>query len=256
MDSTLHTHLYDILSRTQEVCDRLGIAYFLIGGSAIGALYDGAILPWDDDIDIGMEREDYDRFLSEGGALLPEGYVIQSPENESNTPYYFAKVRKDNTLFEAAGEEHLDMHKGIYIDIFPFDRVPDNRVLERLQRAMVRHLTNALVATRIELPNGGAVQRLIVHLFARVVGRKAILAMLGRAQRAFNHCDTQRVNIIYMPLDHIERAMLHPPQQVRFGELRVPAPRELERYLNNHYPGLHRHEPHEQLTHAPVRIKL
>ena len=59
----LHAELYDILGETIRVCQKHNIPYFVIGGTAIGALYDQAILPWDDDIDIGMTRENYNKFL-------------------------------------------------------------------------------------------------------------------------------------------------------------------------------------------------
>ena len=58
----LHEELYDILAETVRVCRDNSIPYFLIGGTAIGALYDEAILPWDDDVDIGMTRDAYNRF--------------------------------------------------------------------------------------------------------------------------------------------------------------------------------------------------
>ena len=59
----LHAELYDILGETIRVCQKHDIPYFVIGGTAIGALYDQGILPWDDDIDIGMTRENYNKFL-------------------------------------------------------------------------------------------------------------------------------------------------------------------------------------------------
>mgnify|MGYP002915200841 CR=1 FL=1 len=59
----LHQVLYEILEEIVRICDKHNIPYFVIGGTAIGALYDKAILPWDDDIDIGMKREDYNKFL-------------------------------------------------------------------------------------------------------------------------------------------------------------------------------------------------
>lgn len=252
----LHEHLYDILSRTIEVCEQLDIAYFIIGGSAIGALFDGAILPWDDDIDLGMERGDYDRFLAEAGSELPRGYTLQSPLNEPNSPYYFSKVRKDGTRFEGEDEAGLEMHHGVYIDIFPMDRVPKCGVAERVQRAVARHLTNAFVATTIPLPDGGRLQKWVVRSFAKVCGKRVVYRMLTTVQTLFNCRDTQYINIIYMPRDHIERATLHPPQRVCFGELMVNAPHELERYLNRHYPNLHRPPVEEQINHAPQRLNL
>ncbi len=252
----LHIHLYDILARTIKVCERLDIQYFIIGGSAIGALFDGAILPWDDDIDIGMERADYDRFLAEGAAVMPKGYTIQSPLNEGNTPYYFSKVRKDHTRFEGEDEAGLDMHHGVYIDIFPMDRVPDCKPLERAQRAISRHLINAFVASTIELREGGAFQKWVVNSFAKVCGKRLIYKMLTAVQTMWNSRETEYINIIYMPRDHIRRSTLHPPATVDFGPLKVKAPQDMERYLNNHYPNLHRPPKEEQINHAPQRLNL
>ncbi|MFI3270332.1 MAG: LicD family protein [Rikenellaceae bacterium] len=252
----LHITLYEILTQVIEACERLGVRYFIIGGSAIGAHFDGAILPWDDDIDIGMEREDYERFCREAEGVLPKGYTLQSPLNEPNTPYYFAKVRKDDTLFIAEDEQGLDMHHGIYVDIFPFDRVPDNRLLERLQRGVVRILNNAFVASVGKL-KGGRWALVPYRAVSVLLPKSLIFKLLHSAQCVFNRCDTRRVTIVRMDRDHIERKMLHPTDRVDFGALRVAAPRELRRYLEWHYIGLTRDvKSEDQINHRPITLKF
>ncbi len=252
----LHTHLYDILSHTIEACNKLGIKYFIIGGTAIGAHFDKAILPWDDDIDIGMERDDYDRFLREAPAVLAKGYTLQSPENEPLSPYYFAKVRKDDTLFVTEEEQNLDIHHGIYIDIFPFDNVPDNNFVEKIHRHKVRILSNAFVSKQIGL-KGGYVSKLLYKIFSTPLPARWIYSLLVIAQRWFNHCNTRYISIVKMPLDQIERSTLHPPQIVEFGGMEVAAPNDMLTYLNHHYPGLHRDvAPEEQINHSPIILNF
>ena len=95
----LHAELYDILGETIRVCQKHDIPYFVIGGTAIGALYDQGILPWDDDIDIGMTRENYNKFLKVAPGELGPSYFLSWIETDPHTPYYFAKVKKNNTLF-------------------------------------------------------------------------------------------------------------------------------------------------------------
>ena len=95
----LHAELYDILGETIRVCQKHNIPYFVIGGTAIGALYDQAILPWDDDIDIGMTRENYNKFLKVAPGELGPSYFLSWIETDPHTPYYFAKVKKNDTLF-------------------------------------------------------------------------------------------------------------------------------------------------------------
>ncbi len=253
----LHAHLYDILAKTIEVCDKLGINYALIGGSAIGAFFDGAILPWDDDVDLGMERHDYDRFLREAPQHLPEGYVVQSPENEPSTPYYFAKVRKSGTRFEAEDELDLPIHHGIYVDIFPLDRVPDNTLLERMQRWGVRMLHNSFVSTTIPLRDGGAVAKMIVVGMGHLVGKSRLYRAMRWLQTRYNNVDSKYVNIIKMPHDHIERTTINPPQRVKFGDMEINAPHKLRVYLESHYPNLRPVIPvEEQVNHAPIRLNF
>ena len=93
----LHAELYDILGETIRICRKHDIPYFVIGGTAIGALYDRAILPWDDDIDIGMARKDYNRFLEVAPRELGDSYFLSWIETDPHSPYYYAKVKKNNT---------------------------------------------------------------------------------------------------------------------------------------------------------------
>lgn len=252
----LHKHLYDILAHTIEVCNKLGINYFINGGSAIGAFYEGEILPWDDDIDLCMERADYERFLCEAPAVLAAGYTLQSPINEPLTPYYFSKVRKDNTLFITEEEVDLDIHHGIYVDIFPMDRVPNNKFLEKIHRSAARMLSNAFVSKQIGL-NGSKISVMGYKIFTSLLSKKLIYKMLVAAQSWFNNSDTRYINIVKMPRDHIARSTVNPPQMVKFGDLEVAAPYDLETYLNWHYPGLTRYPPEDKrVNHSPVILNF
>ncbi len=252
----LHTHLYDILAHTIEACNKLNIKYFINGGSAIGAFYEGEILPWDDDIDICMEREDYERFMREAPAVLAKGYTLQSPHNEPLTPYYFAKVRKDNTLFITEEEVDLDIHHGIYVDIFPMDAVPDNKFIELIHRFKVRVLSNAFVAKQIEL-EGGGFAKLLYKIFTAPLSKSLIYKMLVTAQTWFNNHNTRYISIVKMPRDHIARATVNPPQMVKFGDLTVAAPNDLETYLNWHYPGITRYPSEDKrVNHSPVILNF
>ncbi len=250
----LHSHLYDILSHTIDACNKLGIKYFINGGSAIGAFYEGEILPWDDDIDICMEREDYDRFLSEAPAVLDAGYTLQSPLNEPLTPYYFSKIRKDDTLFITSEEVDLNIHHGIYVDIFPMDRIPDNRFLERVQRFKVRVLSNAFVAKQIGL-EGSPLAKSLYKILTILLPKSWIYKLLVIAQTWFNRYDTRYINIVKMPRDHIARSTVNPPQMIKFGDLEVTAPHDLEVYLNWHYPGITRYpSADKRVNHAPITL--
>ena len=78
--------ILDIMKYIDSVCRRNGIVYYIMGGTALGAVRHGGFIPWDDDIDIGMRRKDYEKFLKVVQKELPEGYHVQNFYTEPNTP--------------------------------------------------------------------------------------------------------------------------------------------------------------------------
>lgn len=260
----LHTELYGILAEIIRVCRKLNIPYFIQGGTAIGAFFEEAILPWDDDIDIGMTRANYNRFLKEAPNELGEGYFLQWVGTDEHTPFYFAKVRKDNTLFVEYDFRNLPIHHGIYIDVFPFDKVPDNLTLQKIHRIASNFLNCCFMGKEvwmwkhfgrctIEHPtNRGPIPCLFNRIVDTLFTKKAIYRMLSALQGCFNSWNTQYYNMVLMPKDHISVESIAHSQLVRFGELTVCAPNDLETYLRHHYRNLRRYIPkEEQQNHRP-----
>ena len=125
----LQVTLYQILSEIKRVCDKHGIKYFITGGTAIGAYFWGKFLPWDDDVDVGMPRSDYERFAKIAQEEMGEDYFLQTPHTDPHVPFFFMKVRMNGTEFNENTFQHIKMHQGIYVDIFPFDKIPNSNML-------------------------------------------------------------------------------------------------------------------------------
>ncbi|MBE6195252.1 MAG: LicD family protein [Rikenellaceae bacterium] len=265
----LHNELYTMLAEVVRVCEVCRIPYFMIGGSAIGALFHKGIIPWDDDIDIGMTRENYERFLREAPAHLSSDYFLEWFGTETNTPFYFAKVKRNNTLFVEEMWRKMDIHHGIFVDIFPLDRIPDNALLERLHRFAAKFWVNCFMAKEVwlwrhcgrceidePLPKswlGCAAIRLVSSLLSRKAIYEQMNSVLGR----YNGCNTERVNIVRMPKDQISRADVENTVDMEFGGMMVSVPRNVERYLHHHYPNLRAILPEEeQINHAPYKLSF
>ena len=260
----LHRELHDITREVVRVCDEANIPYFIQGGTAIGAHFFEDIVPWDDDIDLGMTRENYVRFLHEAPKLLREGYTLQEFTTEPDTPFYFAKVRKQGTKFVESEWVGLNIADGIYIDIFPYDLIPDSPAKERAQRRRVRFWINCFMAKSVWLwrwfgkANNGVVMPkswascLAIRLVTLLMSKQRIYRRLRRELTRYNSTDAKRYNIVRMPKDMIAREAIENPERRRFGEQELWAPSDLETYLRNHYGNIQKWLPEEKrLNHAP-----
>ena len=118
--------LLSMMKEIHKIISDNGFTYFLCAGSVLGAVRHNGFIPWDDDLDIAMPRDDYERFLKIAPSILPNHLYIQHPGNEKKTHVMFAKIRLKNTLFEEEQNKGMNYPRGIYIDIFPIDNIKKN----------------------------------------------------------------------------------------------------------------------------------
>ena len=115
----------EILLEVKRICDENNIRYSLYGGTLLGAVRHKGFIPWDDDIEIAMLRKDYERFLEIAPESISSDYYIESSKTNPDYVYSFCKVKANNTLFVEKCTEKLDIHQGIWIDIFPIDSIEE-----------------------------------------------------------------------------------------------------------------------------------
>lgn len=118
----------DMFKAFLSVCKTLNLRYYLIGGALLGAVRHKGFIPWDDDIDIGMLREDYEIFKKNAQKFLPEYYFVQTNETEHAYPLFFLKMRDSRTTFIETSVKNFSINHGVYIDIFPLDYYPKNKL--------------------------------------------------------------------------------------------------------------------------------
>ena len=115
-----------ILKEFINICDTLGLRYYLMGGTMLGAVRHKGFIPWDDDIDVGMPRGDYEIFLSKAQSMLPNNIFVQSFETDRDYMANFAKLRRSDTTFVEIAWKKRKINHGVYIDVFPLDYYPDD----------------------------------------------------------------------------------------------------------------------------------
>ena len=125
----LQSILLKMLNDITKICDENGIQYFLDGGTMLGAVRHHGFIPWDDDVDIAMRREDYEKFLNVCKTKLnQELYFLQNEQTEKNYIHAFTKIRLNGTHIIEEFSKNVDIHNGIFIDVFPYDNVPDGSI--------------------------------------------------------------------------------------------------------------------------------
>ena len=111
----------EIFAHVISAIEKMGLTYYCVGGTAIGAKKYHGFIPWDDDIDIAMPRDDYMKFLMEGSKYLPEHLFISSCFTEKKYFGSVAKVRDINTSYFDVETARFDICHGAFIDVFPID---------------------------------------------------------------------------------------------------------------------------------------
>lgn len=128
-----------LLQQFLSVCEQLNLTYYLVCGSALGAVKYGGFIPWDDDIDVALPRKDYDVFCKEAPKMLPEWCFLQNYHSEPQFYLLGSKLRDSRTTYIEIMTEHLNINHGVFIDIFPLDgqwKTEDDYQIFRRKRAV------------------------------------------------------------------------------------------------------------------------
>ena len=134
----LQLELLKMMKSFHKVCAENDLTYYMLGGTCLGAVRHSGFIPWDDDIDIGLPRKDYDKLCEIAADVLPENLVLRYYKNTDNSPFHFVKlINKDTTLIEKNYKDYLE---GIYIDVFPLDGLEKFGFFQKIRAKRIRFL--------------------------------------------------------------------------------------------------------------------
>lgn len=130
----------EILLEFDRICRENDIKYQLFAGTLLGAYRHKGFIPWDDDIDVCLLREDYNRLIEVCKKSLDTNYFIQTYDTDINFIRQFAKIRKNNTVYREKVTKDINMHHGIFIDIFPLDKIQPDNIVGKFHLSLVYFL--------------------------------------------------------------------------------------------------------------------
>lgn len=129
--------IVDIMVEIDKLCREHNIVYYLAYGTAIGAVRHKGFIPWDDDADLIMDRENYERFVEVCKKELSPKFFLQTEETDPEYKLVMPKVRMNNTSFVEKVSKDWNINHGIYVDIFIIDECPNNKFIQYVNKRVL-----------------------------------------------------------------------------------------------------------------------
>ena len=237
----------DLMMKLDEVCNKFGISYFIDSGTLLGAVRHKGFIPWDDDIDVIMLREDYDRFLKLPKDTFEAPYFLQTERSDPNCLRPHAQIRNSATT-AIVKKEGIDQpgNRGIFIDIFPLDRVSKFAVFRAIKLKTMRlyytFITRAKFGSpgKSKLKNGVSI--VLYTLFHRISNEKMMRVYHNMAK----HClfpDDKVAKMTFYPLHslrdlekkRIPQSFFSDTVRLPFEGYLLPAPGKWDKILKIYY---------------------
>ncbi len=247
----------ELLKTFDRICRQEGITYYLLGGTAIGAVRHQGFIPWDDDIDVGLMRDDYERFLAVAPKYLKANEIIKHFTLDKTYPDYTMKL-SNSTIFYVLQKESTQVKRNVWIDIFPLDGAPGNKVLRWIHFRKIDFHRMLLAFKMVENvridPNRSKVKKCLI-VFARYtnIGRIVDPVQQKKAiDKEFKKYPTDTSALIGNYFGAYHEVEFFPPDYFKEGRNVVfedgifTAPKELEKYLEHQYGNYMKLPPKEK----------
>lgn len=232
----LQTTQLKILVDVAAFCEKNKIQYFLTSGTLLGAVRHQGFIPWDDDVDIAMPRKDFERFLSLS-SQLPSDYCCQSTRFDQNYPLAIVKVRNKNTIMKEPVMEHLDIEHGVWIDIFPIDKIKNERML--VFRGKCIEILNTVIGYKL---GSRIISKHRTKIFCKIVGGFGVSNLdkmrdwfMKRDENKATNKVTNYVSNLGCKRLTFDKTVFFPPQKMVFEGHSFFVPADSDKWLTQAY---------------------
>lgn len=229
----------DILDHIAAVCASNNIRFFLCGGTLLGAVRHSGYIPWDDDIDIALMRDDYEKLIS----ILRRGegiYKVYSCRTDKQFPYRCAKLYDSRTVLHEEADLGLFGENGVYVDIFPIDSVPQHRVAQKLYYLFIYIFICMHTLKVVSVTPTRSLYKNIILKISKFLLKCTTLNQLARlidnlARVKFSSCFCGRVAMGYGLRQIVPCAVYASSRGMRFENKEYPVPAGYHRLLSQVY---------------------
>lgn len=223
--------ILEIVLEIDRICEKHNIKYYLAYGTAIGAVRHSGFIPWDDDADIQMFKEDFIKFKEVCKTELGDKYFFQDWDTDKGYKSFLPKIRINNTAFVEGWSKDWDMHQGIYVDIFILDECPDNKKIQDLN-IKIRKYTEF---TRRGIYNKENTKSILKNIIRPLVKNNTILNIWKAL--IYNNCKKDdKLCIDINDFGNIfPKDVFGTPRKMDFEGYKLSVPEKVEDYLTYYY---------------------
>ena len=258
MESTslalLHSVHLDMLVKFDKFCSDNKLTYFLDSGTALGAVRHSGFIPWDDDVDVGMPRKDYEALLRLGTAALPENLFLQTYETDPHYFFPFGKIRLGHSFYPDREVEKMK-YQGLYIDSFPYDKVPANKKKAARRIRYSRLLWFICVFCRRSYPGKKLFPRIVSDLTHRFPEEWKIrlYKLYDKYCVKYNPKETESWTCYCWTMSQegvfiFDQRDLFPTDTMTFEGMAMQVPQDADSFLSKVYGDYHVLPPEEKRT--------
>lgn len=250
--NNMQKKLLDMFSWFHEYCSKNNLRYYCLGGTMLGAVRHKGFIPWDDDIDVGMPRKDYEILIKLMKTERKNKYYLESPTKSKDYLYSYCKLYDtETTLVE---NMRYKLKRGIYIDIFPLDGLGETKLEAEKNYKKILPYLNFLAARNCSFNLKRKLYKNLAILLARLIPecifptKKVIekIIILSK-QRDFDGCTIiSNIDGNWRRREIMEREIFGKPKLYKFNDLEVYGVSDSERYLTNLYGDWRKLPPKEE----------
>lgn len=251
----------EMLQEVDRICKKCEIHYNIIAGTLLGAVRHDGYIPWDDDADVAMLREEYEKFRRACKTELDKSrFYFQDHRNTKGYRWGYGKLRRKHTLFLREFQEHMPYKQGIFIDIFPLDGVPDNYILRSMKNFECFCVRKILWSRVGKIAEKNFWKRQGFKLLDRIP-EQAVFCYYHRMIHHANRKKTRMVRILMFPTPNSEygyyRSWYENSTDIEFEGITFQGIRDYDSYLSFKFGDYRELPPIEKRKVHPVSdIKL
>ena len=238
----------EILKKVIKICDEEGLQYYLMGGTFLGAIRHKGFIPWDDDIDISMPREDYEKFFKIADKKLPKGLIYKNFLKGNEETIYFSRV--EDTTIQIIDESAIKHRtRNAWVDIFPLDGMPNNAIIRQLHkmrllyRRLLLQYSQFSTIVNQDLPNRPIHEKILIGIgkvfnFEKILDTIKCLLKLDKAIKKYKYSKSKYVaNFMgaYKFKEMFKKEIYDDYTKYDFEDIKVYAPRDYDTVLTQMY---------------------